>query len=214
MDRFIGVIGQHLNENTVLLADTGDSCYSSLFVVTHRENGYLAPTFYNTMGFAVPAALGAQLADPDSRAIVLVGDGAFQMTGMEFSNLVRHDLDTIVIVFNNDGFGMQRVFKDGPFNDVGLWDYTEIPKLVGGGRAWRARTPEELSEILSEATQFRQGPSLIDVLVDKGTISTGLRILAEALVREKTGLCPLDAGGEEGCKHASKCAYCRAAIWK
>jgi indolepyruvate decarboxylase len=214
MDKFIGVIGQFLNENSVLLADTGDSSYSSLFVTTHRENGYLAPTFYNTMGFAVPAALGAQLADPNSRAVVLVGDGAFQMTGMEFSNLVRYGLDTIVIVFNNAGFGMQRVFTDGPFNDVGLWDYTEIPKLVGGGKAWRARTPEELLEILGEAAQFRQGPSLIEVIVGKGIISTGLRILTEALAREKTGLCPLDYGTETICKHASKCAYCRAAIWK
>ena len=55
---------------------------------------------------------------------------------------------------------------------------------------------------------------MIEVVLEKGIISTGLKILTDALAREKTGLCPLYSGKDPQCKHASKCAYCRAAIWK
>jgi len=213
MDRYLSVINAHLDDTHVIVADTGDSCYGSLFMTVQRDNGYLAPTFYNTMGFAVPAALGAQLAEPTSRPIVLVGDGAFQMTGLEFSGYVAHGLNPIVVLFNNGGYGMQRIFVDGRFNDIGQWDYGRVIELVGGGKAWRVSSAEELEAALQEAMAFTQGPSLIEAIVPKGQISTGLSTLGAALQREKTGACPLN-GGDGPCEHEGQCAFCRAAIWE
>jgi TPP-dependent 2-oxoacid decarboxylase len=65
------------------------------------------------MGFAVPAAIGAQLANPRLRPIVIVGDGAFQMTGMEISTISRFSLNPIIIVLNNRGYGTERPMLDG-----------------------------------------------------------------------------------------------------
>jgi indolepyruvate decarboxylase len=65
------------------------------------------------MGFSVPAALGAQIAEPKRRVVVLVGDGAFQMTGMELSTIVRRGFDPIVIAQDNGGYGTERFLHAG-----------------------------------------------------------------------------------------------------
>jgi indolepyruvate decarboxylase len=215
MDRYLAVINDALENNHIVIADTGDSCYGSLFMNTRRRNGYMAPTFYNTMGFAVPAALGVQLADTDHscRPIVLVGDGAFQMTGLELSTLVKWGLNPIVIIFNNSGYGMQRIFVDGPFNDIKGWDYTRIVDLVGGGKAWKVTTAEEMQKALREAKEYFTGPSLIEAIVPKGELSTGLKTFGKTILREKRGICPLNQENKP-CSHQHHCAFCRATIWK
>lgn len=213
MDRYLSVINDLLDSDNIIIADTGDSCYGSLFMKTRRRNGYMAPTFYNTMGFAVPAALGAQLADNRCRPIVLVGDGAFQMTGLEFSTLIKWGLNPIVIVFNNSGFGMQRIFVDGPFNNIKGWDYTRVIDLVGGGKAWKVSTSEEMQNALKAAKENKKNASLIEALVPKRELSTGLTTFGKTLMREKSGVCPLNEKNEH-CSHQEKCGFCRATIWK
>ena len=101
---------------------------------------FLGPAYYASMGFAVPAALGAQLARPDLRPLVLVGDGAFQMTGMELSTIARCGLNPVVVVLNNAGYGTERHIHDGPFNDVLNWNYHRLPDLLGCGRAFLVKT--------------------------------------------------------------------------
>ncbi len=214
MDQYMAVVQAQLGPHDLLVADTGDSCCASLGMRIPRENGYLANAFYGSMGFAVPAALGAQLAEPGLRPIVLVGDGAFQMTGLELSNMVRRRMGPMVLLFNNRGFGMQRVFQDGPYNDIGRWDYQQIPRLLGGGRAWRVKTPAELSAAMAEARDLQDAPSLIEVMLEPGEISTGLQVFGRAFGREKTGACPMSPPGAPPCSHHDSCAYCRAAIWK
>jgi TPP-dependent 2-oxoacid decarboxylase len=214
MDQYMGVIEDQLQPSDVVVADTGDACCGSMPMRIRRQSGYLANAFYGSMGFAVPAALGAQLAEPDTRAVVLVGDGAFQMTGMELSNAVRRGLDPLVILFNNDGFGMQRVFQDGPFNDIGRWDYQKLPALLGGGRAWRADSPDTLRAALAEARDYRDGPSIIEAVLPKGDISRTLQVFGQAFSREKTGACPVAPPDAPPCDHHDTCSFCRAAIWK
>ncbi len=214
MDQYLGVVQAQLQPDDVVVADTGDSCCGSMGLSIPRENGYLANAFYGSMGFAVPAALGAQLAEKETRPLVLVGDGAFQMTGLELSNAVRHGLDPRVVLFNNNGYGMQRVFQDGPFNDIGRWDYQQLPALLGGGRAWRVDSPEGLQVALAEARDHHDGPSIIEAVLDQGDISTGMQIFGRAFAREKSGHCPMAPPDAPPCDHHDTCAYCRAAIWK
>lgn len=83
------------------------------------------------LGFAVPASVGAQLANPKLRPIVIVGDGPFQMTGKELSNPVRFKLNPIVIVLNNGCYGTECRLVDGLFNNIQPWKYSEITKIVG-----------------------------------------------------------------------------------
>lgn len=79
----------------------------------------MSPAYYALLGFAVPgAARRISLAAPDRRVIALVGDGSFQMTGMEISTAARCGLAPIVLVLNNGGYGTFRSMIDGPFNDL------------------------------------------------------------------------------------------------
>src|ERR687891_235116 len=100
---------KHLNfsitNNTIVIADVGDSLFRALDLTIHGQTDFLSPAYYCSMGFAVPAAIGVQLANPKLRPIVIVGDGAFQMTGMELSTIARFKLNPIVVVLNNGGYG-------------------------------------------------------------------------------------------------------------
>ena len=94
------------------------------------QTEFIAPAYYTSMGFAVPAALGAKTARPDLKVIAMVGDGAFQMTGMELSTIVRRGLAVTVIVLDNKGYGTERLLLEGSFNDINPWQYHRIPEVL------------------------------------------------------------------------------------
>ena len=73
------------------------------------------------------------MANPRRRILVIVGDGAFQMTGMEISTIARYGLNPIVVVLNNHGYTTERFLLDGPFNDIHDWAYHKVPEVVGSG---------------------------------------------------------------------------------
>src|SRR4029434_3010148 len=72
-----------LRDETIVVVDIGDALFGATDLFIRRRTEFLGPAYYASMGFAVPAAIGAQLANPALRPLVLVGDGAFQMTGIE-----------------------------------------------------------------------------------------------------------------------------------
>ena len=72
-----------LTDDMIVLADVGDALFAGADLIIHGNTKFLSPAYYASLGFAVPASIGAQLADRTLRPLVIVGDGAFQMTGME-----------------------------------------------------------------------------------------------------------------------------------
>ncbi len=173
-----------LTEDDIVIADVGNALFGAADLLIHRHTEFLAPAYYASMGFAVPAALGAQLARPDQRPVVLVGDGAFQMTGVELSTIARYGLDPIVIVLNNAGYGTERHMHDGPFNNVLPWHYHRLPDLLGAGRGFLVSTDANLLEALTAARAHRGSYSLLDVRLDPMDHSPALRRLAERLAEK------------------------------
>ena len=108
ISRLTGRLNEMLNNNTVVIADIGDSLFMATELVVREQTDFISPAYYTSMGFSVPAALGVQVAQADRRAIVIVGDGAFQMTGMELATLIRHKFPTIIILLDNGGYGTER----------------------------------------------------------------------------------------------------------
>jgi indolepyruvate decarboxylase len=90
----------------VVVADVGDCLFAAADLTIYRDTEFLSPAYYTSMGFAIPAALGAQFGDQNLRPIVLVGDGAFQMTGPEISHAPEYDCNPVVIVLNNTSWEM------------------------------------------------------------------------------------------------------------
>ena len=172
--------GSWLQDDTVVLADPGDAMFGSLDLPVRQDHEFLANAFYASLGFAVPASIGAELAAPDRRPLVLVGDGAFQMTGMELSTSIRYDLSPIVVILNNAGYVTERLMIDGKFNDVLKWDYTQLPALFGGGRSFLVKTETDLDNALKAAAGVHGTPCIIDVRLDPMDVSPALRRLGEA----------------------------------
>ena len=139
-----------------VIADIGDSLFGAADLEMHRHTEFLSPAYYTSMGFGVPAAVGASMANPDARILVIVGDGAFQMTGMELSTIARHGLNPIVVVLNNHGYTTERFLLDGPFNDIQDWAYHKVPEVVGAGLGIEVRTVGELDAALDAATRQRR----------------------------------------------------------
>jgi indolepyruvate decarboxylase len=181
----------HLNgaidEKTLIIADVGESLFASVDLRVHRRFEFLAPAYYTSMGFAVPAAVGAGFADPSLRPIVLVGDGAFQMTGSELATAVRHGQAPIVIILNNHGYSTEREILEGPFNDIHEWRYEKICDLIGGGLSSRVTTFGEFTQALSLALSDRSQLHVMNVLLDPNDRSPAMVRIAKRMAKRVAG---------------------------
>jgi indolepyruvate decarboxylase len=174
-------VNELLDEHTVVVADVGDSLFGASDLVIHRDSEFLSPAYYTSMGFAVPAAVGVQVANRRLRPLVLVGDGAFQMTGFELSTAVRLKFNPIVIVLNNKGYTTERFLQEGPFNDLHEWRFHEMPAVLGGGIGMEVRTEQDLESALARALEQRDTISILNVHLERDDISPALERLTSSL---------------------------------
>ena len=180
-------VNEFLADDMVVISDIGDALFAAADLTIHRRTEFLSPAYYASMGFAVPASIGAQLANPNLRPLVLVGDGAFLMTGMELATSARRGLNPIVIVLNNHGYGTERLIKDGPFNDIAEWEYCRLPALLKSGQAFHIRTVAELRAALDAALRNTRSYSLLEVELAAGDISPALKRLGARLAQRVEG---------------------------
>ena len=181
VQRFFQLLNSFITGDTVVVADVGDALFGAADLFIHHRTEFLGPAYYASMGFAVPAAIGAAIANPKLRPLVLVGDGAFQMTGMELSTAVRFGVKPVVIVLNNSGYGTERHMQDGPYNDVLCWNYSRIPDVLGAGRGFLVETEDQLKAALRAAWKNKESFSLIDLRLDPLDRSPALKRLATRL---------------------------------
>jgi len=179
--RMFARINQMLSQGLAVVADVGDCLFGAAELSINRDTEFISPAYYTSMGFAIPAAVGVQFANPDMRPIVLVGDGAFQMTCLELSTAVRHNFNPIVVVLNNKGYTTERFLQDGEFNDILNWQYHRLPDLLGGGWGFEVQTEGDLDKALNAALANSDRFSLINVHLDPSDISPALARLAESL---------------------------------
>jgi indolepyruvate decarboxylase len=153
-----------------MTSDVGDC----LFTAMEIENTDLAaPGYYAGMGFGVPGGIGVAAAT-SRRPLILVGDGAFQMTGWELGNCRRYGLDPVVVLFNNASWEMLRAFQpESKFNDLDDWNFAALAPSLGG-HGERVATRRELAAALERAIARRGQFSLIEVMLPRGAISTTL----------------------------------------
>jgi indolepyruvate decarboxylase len=158
-----------------MTSDMGDC----LFTAMEIENTALAaPGYYAGMGFGVPAGIGVA-ATTGRRPLILVGDGAFQMTGWELGNCRRYGFAPIVVVFNNASWEMLRVFQpESAFNDLDDWNFAAIAPALGG-HGERVTTRRELAAALERAVARNGTFSLVEVMLPRGATSQTLARFVE-----------------------------------
>lgn len=171
----INQLNDMLSEKYAVVSDVGDCLYAGMSLKTDI---FIAPGFYSSMGFGVPAGIGAQVANPKRRSIILVGDGGFQMTGTEISTAIKMGLNPIVIVFNNASYAMLRfIDQKRDYYNLQRWDYAMLAKAMGG-RGTSCQTPAEFSAALKEAHNS-DSLFLIDARISEDDISPTLRRLTD-----------------------------------
>lgn len=174
---------QHLNQflcdDLTVIPDVGDCLWGAADLRLPEQTEFISQAYYTSMGFAIPAAVGLQLAKPSSRPLVIVGDGAFQMTGTELSTTIRYGLNPIILILNNHGYGTMRPLIEGPFNDIVNWRYTHFPEMLGAGRAFFVQTEGEFETAMSAALEETEHFVLIEAELEKTDMSPALTRLAE-----------------------------------
>lgn len=188
--RFFGELRGRLPDDAIVVVDDGNHTYLTAELLPIYAGGKLiVPTDFNAMGYAVPAAIGAQLVYPDRQTIAIVGDGGFLMTCMEIVTAVRLQLGIIYFVFHDGESGQiaqaQRLlYRRAPCTKIGEIDHQAFAAATGA--AWvpidsDAQSSAAISEALRFAAQRR--PVIVQVAVDyskttaftKGTVSTNFR---------------------------------------
>ena len=183
VSRMIAHLNAKLDSNTIVIADIGDSLFAATELVIHDSTDFISPAYYTSMGFSVPAALGACTARPDHRVVVICGDGAFQMTGQEISTLIRQKHSPIVIVLDNHGYGTERMLQQGEwaYNEIHAWNFHALPSIYNGGKGHLATNEAEFCRALEEAWDDRSQLHLIQAKLAEGDASQTLLRLAERL---------------------------------
>jgi indolepyruvate decarboxylase len=152
-----------------MTSDIGDCLFTAMEI---DNTALAAPGYYAGMGFGVPAGIG--VAATGLRPLILVGDGAFQMTGWELGNCRRYGLDPIVVLFNNLSWEMLRVFQpESRFNDLDDWHFADVAASIGGVGE-RVTTRRELAAALDRAVRRRGQFSLVEVMLPRGATSDTL----------------------------------------
>jgi indolepyruvate decarboxylase len=176
------ILSLHLDERSCVVADVGDAIFGAVGIRSAKQAQFIAPAYYMSMGFAVPASIGVALADRTFRPYVIVGDGAFQMTGTEISTAVRLGLNPIIFILNNDGYGTMRQIHDGRFNTITQWNYAKICELVGGGESAVVSRRGELDDAICRA-QDSGKLTVIEIRIPRQDVSPQLVSIGREVAR-------------------------------
>ncbi|MFN5515610.1 MAG: alpha-keto acid decarboxylase family protein [Cyanobacteriota bacterium] len=180
-DYFYKRLNHFIDDHSIVISDTGDAIIATMDLVIHKDADFIGQAFYLSIGYSIPACLGAALADHRSRPLVIVGDGAFQMTAQELSTIIRHQLNPIIFLINNDGYTIERVIHDNSYNDLQPWKYHQLPQVFGDCWSTEVYTEDELESALLQAKKNVDFPSFIEVHLERMDCSRGLTRLGEAI---------------------------------
>ena len=153
-----------LDDKKIIFCDAGDSICAAGDLYIEEADNFISQAYYLSIGYSLPAALGVSLARPDMRSIVMIGDGAFQMTAQELSTIIRNKCNPIIFILNNKGYVIERMIHDGAYNDIQNWQYSGLAGVFGSpGSGFHVHTEDELEKAVSAALAAKDKCALIDV---------------------------------------------------
>jgi len=179
------VVSAALRPGDLVIAEQGTSFYG---LGSHRlpdDTVFIGQPLWASIGYTLPALLGAALAAPQRRPVLLIGDGSAQLTIAELGTLIRQHVNALVVLVNNDGYTVERAIHGAQalYNDVAHWDWTALPAALGKrSRSFSARvsTVGQLRDALATAGTFNDRLVLIEAVVPRMDIPPVLRALADA----------------------------------
>jgi alpha-keto-acid decarboxylase len=184
-------IGAFLRPGDILAVDQGTPLFGAARLRLPTGAEVIAQPSWASIGYTLPAVGGAQLATaPRRRSILVIGDGAAQMTVQELGTLAREGLDPIVIVVNNSGYTIERAIGDPAafYNDIPAWNWQLIPAALGtGATVSSAATVGQLDAALASTAADSGRIRFIEALLDRDDVPAMLGGLARALAERAAG---------------------------
>jgi len=150
--RFFDRMSHFIGDDSIIIAETGVSLFSAAEMLMPEGASFIGQTFYGSIGYTVGATLGANMAAQDRQVVLFVGDGSFQVTCQDLSTMIRNRLKPIIFLINNDGYTIERVIVDHPYNNIQPWNYHKLVEVFGGGLSFDVRTEGELEDALRKAS--------------------------------------------------------------
>jgi TPP-dependent 2-oxoacid decarboxylase len=180
-------IGSFLRPGDIVAADQGTSFYALLGQRLPAGVQVISQPGWASIGYTLPAIAGAQLASmPRRRAVLVIGDGAAQLTVQEIGTLAREGLDPVIILVNNHGYTVERAIN-GPkasYNDIAPWDWQAIPAAFGADAVLaQAATTGQLERELARLATHDGRIRLLEAALDRHDLPQLLEETAQAVAR-------------------------------
>ncbi len=169
-ERVIGELNRVLPSEAVIVADPGTPCpyFSAFYKIPHAGRYFISNRAHGALGYALSAAVGAQIGRPGSKVVAAMGDGSFCFTVGELETVTRLKLPITFLVFSNSVFGWIKAGQKTGFNeryfavDFNRTDHGAVAEAFGV-KSWRVEDPGDLAGVLKQAVEH-DGPSLVDVI--------------------------------------------------
>ncbi|WP_237207400.1 alpha-keto acid decarboxylase family protein [Rothia nasimurium] len=164
------VLSSNLDEKNTVVVDMGTSFFGMATRKFPRDSRFIGMPLWGSIGYSIPALLGAAMADTDSRGVLMVGDGSAQLTIQEIGTIIREGVNPVVFLINNDGYTIERSIHgvEAEYNDITAYDWSKIPAAFGGTDAntltLRAATVREFDEACRLAKENRDKLVFIEVV--------------------------------------------------
>lgn len=171
-------IGPLVTAKTTVFAETGDSWFNGMKLQLPTGARFEIEMQWGHIGWSIPAAFGYALGAPERQIICMIGDGSFQLTAQEVAQMIRQKLPIIIFLVNNHGYTIEVEIHDGPYNNIKNWDYAGLIKVFnaedGAGQGLLATTAGELAQAIEVALENREGPTLIECVIDRDDATADL----------------------------------------
>ena len=174
-----------LRPGDIILADQGTAAFGIAALKLPSEASLIVQPLWGSIGFTLPAAYGAQTAAAERRVVLIVGDGAAQLTIQEMGSMLRDKQKPLILLLNNEGYTVERAIH-GPeqrYNDIALWDWQRLPEAFAPDVASRCRRVTQTSELREAMTESITSDTLtlVEVMLPKMDIPDFLRAVTQAL---------------------------------
>ncbi|EBU0484705.1 alpha-keto acid decarboxylase family protein [Salmonella enterica] len=190
-ESFWQTLQQYLKPGDIILVDQGTAAFGAAALSLPDGAEVVVQPLWGSIGYSLPAAFGAQTACPDRRVILVIGDGAAQLTIQEMGSMLRDGQAPVILLLNNDGYTVERAIHGAAqrYNDIASWNWTQIPPALNAAQqaeCWRVTQAIQLAEVLERLAR-PQRLSFIEVMLPKAELPELLRTVTRALEARNGG---------------------------
>ncbi|HFG5515166.1 TPA: alpha-keto acid decarboxylase family protein [Salmonella enterica subsp. enterica serovar Meleagridis] len=190
-ESFWQTLQQYLKPGDIVLVDQGTAAFGAAALSLPDGAEVVVQPLWGSIGYSLPAAFGAQTACPDRRVILIIGDGAAQLTIQEMGSMLRDGQAPVILLLNNDGYTVERAIHGAAqrYNDIASWNLTQIPPALNAAQqaeCWRVTQAIQLAEVLERLAR-PQRLSFIEVMLPKADLPELLRTVTRALEARNGG---------------------------